>query len=68
MKRAKAMAARGMAAVTRVAGNEEGDGEGAREEGMIWCLFLWGRETGGARGGKNKVGPKKSDGFLPYRT
>jgi hypothetical protein len=36
MKRARAMAARGMAAVTRVVGNKEGDGEGAREGGMIW--------------------------------
>jgi hypothetical protein len=36
MKRAKAMVARGMAAVTRVTGNKEGEGEGAREGGMIW--------------------------------
>jgi hypothetical protein len=36
MKRARAMAARGMVAVTRVAGNKEGDGEGAKEGGMIW--------------------------------
>jgi hypothetical protein len=36
MKRARAMAARGMAVVTRVAGNEEGNGKGAKEGGMIW--------------------------------
>jgi hypothetical protein len=36
MKRARAMAARGMAAVTRVASNKEGDDEGAREGRMIW--------------------------------
>jgi hypothetical protein len=36
MKRARAMAAREMAVVTRVAGNKEGDGEVAREGGMIW--------------------------------
>ncbi len=35
-----------MAEVTRVVGNKEGNGEGAREQGMIWKLFLWGREKG----------------------
>ncbi len=35
MKRVGAIAARGRGAVTRVLGNQEGDGEGAREGGMI---------------------------------
>ncbi len=49
MKRARAIAARGMAAVTRVEGNKEGDDEGAREGGMIWYVFWWGREVGQKR-------------------
>jgi hypothetical protein len=36
MKTATALAARGMVVVTRVVGNKEGNGEGAREGGMIW--------------------------------
>jgi hypothetical protein len=36
IKRVRAMAARGWAAVTRVAGNKEGNGEGARVGGIIW--------------------------------
>ncbi len=36
MKRARAIAVIGTAAAIRVAGNKEGDGEGAREGGMIW--------------------------------
>jgi hypothetical protein len=58
-----------MATVTRVTGDEEGDGEDARGGGMmvamghglcvIFCLC--GETT------KNKVGPKQGDGVLEHR-
>ncbi len=60
------MAAKGMAAVTRVASKEEGDGKDARGGGMMvlvghgLCVFfcLCGETT------KNIVGPKKEHSFL----
>jgi hypothetical protein len=60
------MAARGMAVVTRVAGDKEGNGEGTRGggimvamgHGLCVCFFVCGETT------KNKVGPKKGDGSL----
>jgi hypothetical protein len=51
--KAMAMAARGMAMVTRVAGNKEGDGKGARGggvmvaivHGLYVCFFVCGEIT-----------------------
>ncbi len=52
-----------MAVVTKVVGNKKGNGEGAREGGMINDNSFLGGERR-AQGRKNKLGPQKGDGIL----